>query len=487
MSVVSAYAGPSTGGVTWLDPLSYQKPAFLPIALPTIATNYYVDLSAGSNSSTCGTSTTNPCLTIRGLSGSSGRSLSGLRGNSSDGAAAINVRGTGSGAFFIYNETFAGTPGKEILIRPWGTGVVTFRRGATNQGLNGTPSTVHDIIIDGGDPNTGAMLFKFVADNTGSTAWAMAIAGDRITFARSQFTATATSGNPRLAAVCNNDGMTCNGIQFINNEFYDCNGSAGEQCSSAYPGSCGASGSCAVNNFVFKNNVVRNIGGDGLEINPRITSTGYTIEGNAFHHIGFNTCSGNWECRPGITLGINQSGSVNQVVIQNNLIWDTASGCIWEKTAATGTSAPKIYNNTCYDYGKGATANPNPQGFSAAGYSSKAYVQNNIIVSPSGVNPYGSGVAFQASSNNICASGESCGTNARTWSSSTMMSTSQDSANFARIATTSEAADAGVLLSSVTIDYTGGLRVGLDIGAFAASIGPISSVPSAPTNLHLVP
>src|SRR5438034_7287880 len=131
LSVSSAYAAQTAGGVVWLDPLTYTKPGFVPITIPTISTNYYIDMTGGSDGGGCGTGTGNPCKTLRGLVD---RSLSGLRGNTADGAAAINIKGTGDGAFYIFNNTLAGTPGKEILIRPWGTSIVTFNRSGQNQG-----------------------------------------------------------------------------------------------------------------------------------------------------------------------------------------------------------------------------------------------------------------------------------------------------------------------------------------------------------------
>ena len=55
VTAASAEAAQSTGGVQWLDPLTYEKPVFYPLTLPTIATNYYIDMSAGSDSASCGT------------------------------------------------------------------------------------------------------------------------------------------------------------------------------------------------------------------------------------------------------------------------------------------------------------------------------------------------------------------------------------------------------------------------------------------------
>jgi len=498
--VPSAEAAQSTGGVQWLDPLAYEKPVFYPLTLPTIATNYYIDMSAGSDSATCGTSTSNPCATLRGLINGSGagyRGLSGLRGNSADGAAAINIRGTGSGAFYQFtngsDQGIGGTPGKEVLIRPWGTSLVTFNRGSANQGLNGTPSTIHDIIIDGGDPNTGAMLFKFVANNAscGGACYTLNITGSRVTVARTQFTATSTTGSGWVYAGiswCNTDGQRCQNLAQINTEVYDC-ATGSNQCSGAYAGPCTASGSCAVDNFVFRNNIVRNVGGEGLEINPRIASSNYLIEGNAIHHVGFLTCldGGFRSCRPAMIININQSGSVSGVTIRNNLMWDTASGCIWEMSQ--GGSSTKIYNNTCYDYGKGTQTNDFPQAISSPGIGTSAVVSNNLMYSPNGASPFASNVSVSGG-NNLCGSGKSCGASARTWSANTVVSTNPGSSDFMKISSSSEAAATGLNLfaSGVTIDYAWLTRVsvgGFDIGAFAVS-GTSATGPTAPTNLRIV-
>src|SRR4051812_30194211 len=100
--------------VNWLDPLGYRKPVALDVTMPdeASATKYWVNFSGGADTASCGISSGSPCATMRGLAD---RSLSGLRGNIADSAAYVYVRGTGK--FFIYNNTFAGTPGKEIVIK----------------------------------------------------------------------------------------------------------------------------------------------------------------------------------------------------------------------------------------------------------------------------------------------------------------------------------------------------------------------------------
>jgi hypothetical protein len=485
LSASAAYADQTVGGVAWLDSLAYKKPAFVSITIPTIATNYYVEMTSGSDTGTCGASTATPCNSLRGLVD---RNLSGLRGNAADGAAAINIRGNGTGSFYIYNNTLAGTPGKEILIRPWGTTAVTFKRGGSNQGLNAGPGVVHDIIIDGGDPATGNMLFSFVADdgNCGAGCSPLAISGNNVTVARTQFYATGTAGSgwPTLVLVCNVDGLSCSGDKFINNEFYGCSvGSS--QCSAIYLGPCTASGGCSVNNILIKNNVIRHMGGEGLEVNPRTTSSNIIIEGNAFHDNGYATCNdgGFRSCRPAIVLNINQSGAVNSVIVRNNLMWDISSGCIWEKTGATGANAAQIYNNTCFDYGKGTSTNTQPQGISSALFGSTAIVRDNIIYAPNGTNPLDSTASFVAD-HNLCASGKSCGLAARTWSAVSVVSVSPSAASFLQIDGNSEAASVGVAVAALTIDYAAAARVlaSWDIGAFTV---PTTGL-RAPTNLRII-
>ena len=61
-------ASPTTGGVNFLDPLGYTKPAFYPINLPVPGANrYWVDLGSGRGTS-C---TTAPCslTTVQGNPG----------------------------------------------------------------------------------------------------------------------------------------------------------------------------------------------------------------------------------------------------------------------------------------------------------------------------------------------------------------------------------------------------------------------------------
>jgi hypothetical protein len=308
------------------------------------------------------------------------------------------------------------------------------------------------------------MLFKFVADygGCGGPCITLAIIADNVTVTRSQFTATATSGQPYLSMVCNADDTTCSGVRYINNEFYD--GHLGNaQISAIYAGGCTASGGCAVNHVLIKGNVIRNMGGEGIEINPRITSSDIVIEGNAIHGAGFGTCSSGWECRPAITLNINQSGAAKGIVVRNNLMWDVASGCIWEKSDATGADAAQILNNVCFDYGKGTGANGAPMGISSVQYGSVAVVKNNVIYAPNGSPAFDPSAAF-VKSNNVCAAA-GCPI---AYGSGVFGSTDPSSVSFLRPGTGSPAVDSGATVD-VAEDFAGVARPqhgAFDVGAF---------------------
>ena len=231
------------------------------------------------------------------------------------------------------------------------------------------------------------------------------------------------------------------------------------------------------------------MGGEGIEVNPRTASSNIVIEGNVIHDAGYATCNdgGLRSCRPAISLNINQSGSVDDVIIRNNLMWDLSSGCVWEKSGSTGASSPQIYNNTCYDYGKGTVTNDQPMGISSHLYGSTALVKNNIIYASNGTDPIEGG-SF-AADHNLCKSAGSCGASAQAWSATTVLSIAQNDVNFLKAGSTGMAKSTGTNLFSagVTIDYVGLDRTStgpFDIGAFIA--GTPGAVPAAPTHLRVV-
>jgi hypothetical protein len=467
-------ASASAATVNWKDPLPYAKPAALDVAMPdeASATKYYVDWNAGSDNSGCGTSTTNACATVRGLAN---RNLPGLRGNTADTAAYVYMKG--SGKFFIYNDNFAGTPGKEIVIKAWPGYTYTSTGDTPALGFDSGTNKVHDIIIDGG-PNMDITFQSSVSAS--GPKYALHINANNITVYRTQV--YATTGSVNLFAVSDYSSVFSNN-QFINNEFYGCNQSSGYQCSAIYVGACTNPGSCGFQNFAIKNNIVRDMGGEGLEINPRVASSGIEISGNAIHNTGKQTCAGNWDCRPGITVdGPSVSGSTSNAVIQNNLIWDTGASCIWDKG---GANSAQISDNTCYDFGKGTSHGVCMQGVCGDNHGN-ATIRNNIIVAPNGTNPFDSS-PFTAS-NNICASGKSCGSAAQMWSANTVASTDANNSAFMTLGANSEAKGTGIAIAGVTVDYTGAARgTPADISAFKSGSQQQQTALAAPTNLRVVP
>ncbi len=160
-----AFGAMTTGGVNWLDRLGYTKPQFIALSVPdeSTATKYYLDLSSGSDSSSCGTGTTNPCKTLQYLAD---RGYAPLRG----GPAFVYIKGNGYLAVGDYHYPTAqiyGSSGNEIVIKPWPgvTAVSTFTAASesfpnTIGPPDGGTSTIHHIIMDGG-PN---LQFEFLGN-----------------------------------------------------------------------------------------------------------------------------------------------------------------------------------------------------------------------------------------------------------------------------------------------------------------------------------
>ncbi|QQR77587.1 MAG: fibronectin type III domain-containing protein [Candidatus Moraniibacteriota bacterium] len=444
------YAAQTTGGVNWLDPLGYQKPAFYPITVPdeaTVTNKYYVDMSSGSGSA-C--SSSSPCANIDNVIGKPG---------TTGGPAYVYVRGTGN--LSLYNDSFYGSAGNEIVIKPWGTATATF---TSNSNTNS--SNVHHLIFDGGS-NLGIRF------QSSAGQYSLHVLSNDTTIYRTQ---SLCSGSGALLFSVGDSKVNSN-VAFINNEGYGCT-STNDQVSFVYAGPGGGGG---YSNLKILNNIIRDMGGEGIEINPRVTSNNLEITGNAIHNIGKVTCSTAWNCRPGITMSVQSGGGNNGTVIKNNLIWDTGSGCVWDRGG--GTPRPLIVNNTCYDYAK-IGSDPWPNGI--AGYSGPgtATVSNNIIYAPNGTNPLD---GTYAGTNNLCGSGKSCGSSSQAWSASTFLSTNENTSNFLQIGINSTAKDTGITIASVTNDYADNTRPvgsGWDIGAYEYGTStPDTTSPTSPTTL----
>lgn len=462
--------------VNWLDPLGYEKPKAVTVNKPnesTVNNKYWIDLSSGSGSSCTQSS---PCRSFDDILGKPG-----ING----GPAIIYVKGTGSMSW--YNDTVHGSGNADcrssscsnwILVRTWPAGSPGCSTECTatitgNSNIS-SPNGVSHVIFDGGPD----LKLKFNS-NAGAGTYANHIIANYVIVHRTQ---TYCTGSNRQLGWSVGDTSVSSNIYFINNEFYGCD-KTGDQASAVYvgPGSGGG-----YSNFVFQGNIVRDFFGEGLEINPRVTSSGATIIGNAFRNIGKGTCATNWQCRPAVVVSTQSGGGNNNTLIANNLMWDLGSGCVWDR----GGGSPKavVVNNTCYDYGKGSGGGgPNPEGISGYSDGGRATVRNNIIYAPNGTAPF-DGSSFDAS-NNICASGKSCGGSSPTWSSRTVLSTDANSGSFLKIGGDSEAIDAGVSVITTIGSYLGLARIlggVIDIGAFEHGVdGDVR--PSPPSGLTIGP
>jgi hypothetical protein len=462
--------------VNWLDPLSYTKPAPVTLNKPneaTVTNKYWIDLSSGSGSSCTQSS---PCRSFDDVLGKPG-----TRG----GPAIIYVKGTGGMSWFedqIYGSGDADCRtqgcGNWILVRTWPAGspgcAAECTATITGNSNMSSPTGVHHIMFDGGPD----LKLRFDS-NAGAGTYVNHIIANYIVVHRTQ--TYCTGANKQLGWSVGDTSVSQN-IYFINNEFYGC-AATGDQSSAIYVGPGNGGG---YSNLVVQNNIVRDFYGEGLEINPRVTSSNATITGNAMHNIGKGTCSTAWLCRPAVVVSVQSGGGNNGTVITNNLMWDLGSGCVWDRGG--GSPKPVVANNTCYDYGKGSSsANPNPEGISGYSDGGTAAVTNNIIYAPNGTAPF-DGSRF-TSSNNLCASGKSCGASSLVWSASTLLSTSVSGSNFLRIGSLSEARNAGVTVSGVTASYAGVARPQesvFDVGAFEYGSSTTVSAPAAPTNVRVI-
>lgn len=460
--------------VNWLDPLAYRKPVPIAINEPdetTVTNKYWINLSGGSGT-TC--SQASPCGDMDSVLGKAG-----IAG----GPAIIYVKGTASYSWF--NDTVHGSGDADcrvtactnwILVKPWpaGTpGCVTECAGIFGGNSNMNSANVGHIIFDGG-PN---LNLKF--NSNGSTAQYVNHINGGASYVIIYRTQMFCTGNNQQLGWAVGDTAISDHVWFINNEFYGCS-TTGDQIATIYAGPGGGGG---YTNLYILNNVMRDMYGECIEINPRATSGPLTITGNAIHNCGFGTCSTAWNCRPGITVGNQGPGTGNNsTILANNLIWNVGSGCIWNR--GDGTPAALIYNNTCYDYGKGNSTvggDPQPQGITGFSNNGKGTVANNIIYAPNGTAPFDSSPMTET--NNICAA--ACGTSSQVYNTSTTLaSTTENSANFLLLGASSIAIDHGANGAAATsMDYRAASRpVGsaYDIGAFES--GSSGSAPSVPGN-----
>jgi hypothetical protein len=453
-------SGSTSGGVNWIDPLNYTKPLFVPLKVPdevNCPNKYYIDLSAGSNSNNC-MSTTTACKDFAGLMG---KNYAGVRG----GPAYVYLRG--NGGMYISEGYFYGSPGKEIVVKPWSgeTKVVTMTACGYSYCANligsyydapTSGANVHHIIIDGG-PN---MLFDFVGSGSDqNNAYNLKLNANHLTLARSRVRCGAGMG-PAMGTG-NGKRIYTDNVTIVNVEVYDClaNPTPNSNDGIYSGGSTGCNdGDTGFTNVSVINSIFRDIAYRGIQFEPRDYSDTIVIEGNALHNIGKKGCGDNsWGCSPAITLADSCGGTLTNNYVRNNIMWDIGSSAITQYA----TVSSFYYHNTIFDYGKGSPQDRTTQGIVGYSNNGKGTIRDNIIYSPMG------NAAFDSSpftkSNNVC-SGSGC----IAYLSSTFLSTDQNNPAFLQIGSASNAKDAGISVA-VTKDYRGIPRPqgsGYDVGAF---------------------
>ena len=464
---LSAFADQTTGGVNWIEPLGYTKPHFTPISVPSEASTpnkYWIDLTSGSGA-TC--SNVSPCKSLSSVSGKAG---------TTGGPAYIYVKGIGP----FGNPTLYGSVGNEVVIKPWDDNT-----SATFTGRNNLVSQLQNIVIDGG-MNLG---FRFQSDSGGQFDPSLyfnasgATTHQNIKIARSQWHV------PGMGEWVAQWGQYTD-LYFINNEFHaDGSTDTGNQHHMYFSG---ASNYGTSSGLYILNNIFRSTPGEAIEFRMFQTVTGVTIDGNAFHDVGKGTCSNSWKCRSAITFvdGQTSGARIANAKFSNNLVWDTGEGIM----RCWASSSVLVYNNTVYLWGQGTPQNGNYGTWAFFGYQADGNCTpvNNIIYSGGGKSQNGStlipfdnssGIASGAS-NNMCATGQSCGANAQPWSSTTAQSINPNISSFMFMNSSSTALGNGINTAG-TPDYISNPRPsssGWDIGAIG---GSASTNIQAPTNLRV--
>jgi len=436
----------TTDGVHWLDPLGYQKPAFLPIVVPdetTCPNRYFVDQADGGGSECTETA---PC-DWSGLEGKPG---------TAGGPAYVHLRGD---ARLELTGTLYGTEGAEVVIVPWpgSAAVVTMTAGGTGSRLDANRidgPNVHHIVMDGGPD----LLFSFVGSgpSTEQNSYTLTISSSYITVARTRIHAGDGYG-PALGVGTGTGSY--HHIYWINNEMYDSTHYYGVYTG----GGTGCTAGDTSHSYVhFLNNIFRNICGRGIQIEPRDSADHTYVMGNAFHDVGYGSCIGQVSAavQPADACG----GEISETHIENNLMFDLGGGGV---TLVGTFPETHVYNNTIYDYAKSTPLSTASHGIGCITDGCPGTVRNNIVLGNHGmgINPLNRSTGFTAT-DNLCETGTSCGSDSRSGEPETVFaSTSPDDPDFLKLAPGSSAIDEGYA-TGVTGSYFGDARTEpLDIGA----------------------
>lgn len=461
-----AWGEVTTGGVNFADATVYTKPQFYPITVPTeadVTNKYYVDLDTGGGS-TC--SSGSPCANINDVSGKPG---------TSGGPAYIYVRGTGR--LNLTSSQLAGGAGTEIVVKPWGTNPVVFTAGGgcgSNDANTILGPNTHHVIFDGGPD----MLLQFEGVGTCSdqNAYTLVVRSDDIALYRVRIDANDSSG-PALGVATNGTYWTSR-FKFINSEIMDANDYYG-----VYTGggvNC-ATGDSRHFDIEFRNSVFRDIGGRGIQIEPRsgtADSDGLIITGNAFHNVGKTDIGG---VSAAVTLASACGANVTDTTVTNNIMWDLGGGGVY---LGGWTANTEVAFNTIYDFAKATPYSTNSHGITCGASGDcpttggTRNVRYNIIMGQNGgMNPINNNP--HTTNANLCASG-ACGTSSVTDSVVNTLNTAAD-ANFLKIKSGSLGVGAAASIG-VTTDYFGNSRPQAgtyDIGASEYNAGGPDTTPDA--------
>lgn len=476
-SMQKVHSAQTSGNVNWIDQASYTKPQFYPITVPDEANNsykYYVDFTNGSGT-TC--SQSSPCKDISNVYGKPG---------TAGGPAYIYLKGSGR---LNLTGTLYGSAGKEIVIKPWpgDSSIVTMK--TTGGGNVGDANTIkspniHHLIVDGGP----TMQFDFVgaASPNNQNAYTLVVSSNYVTVARSRIHSAGGYG-PALG-VGTGPG-TYDHIWVINSEIYDAN-KPGAPYGVYTGGGTGCSDGNTSHNYVyFLNNIVRNICGRGIQIEPRNSASFTYVDGNAFHDTGTNSC-GFGQVSGAVQPASSCGGDISNTYIRNNLMFNLGGGGV---NLVIDERNTYVLNNTIYDYAMSTPLSTGSHGITCYSDGCRGTVENNIILqtNASGINPINRGSGFTTSSN-LCESGKTCGNASRTGTrDNTFVSYNTGSPDFLKLKASSPAINNGINLfgSGVTIDYKGISRPSIgafDIGAMD-DLDSLNSYLSSPTNLRILP
>lgn len=280
------------------------------------------------------------------------------------------------------------------------------------------------------------------------------------------------------------DQVQVSNIYIVNNEIHQ---SGGSTPYGVYVGggSVCASAKSSYDHLYFYHNIIRDICGRPIQLEPRNSSTNdfSVIEGNVIHDSGQNFCGSGWGVSAAVGLAGACGASFTNHWVRNNLFFNVA-GAFGD---GSGTNH-YFTNNTVYNYGLG-TATSNSHAVNCYDYSCTGVIENNILLKPNnGVFPINRGNF--TTNKNLCESSGSCGQSPIVASPSAVFSSLVDSLSFLKLKAASPALAVGLITTNrgVLLDYMRKSRVAstaYDLGAFASNV---SSSPKllAPVGLRVV-